>query len=227
MHRASWGLIAACGSAFIAGEMLAAPIEFLSGQGEARSLSEPAAEEVVPAKVSAKEKKPKVSKRKPGTILNGDFEDPLIGHSPYWAFGSELPGWTIESGTVDIVGNYWVAAKGKQSLDLSGHGPAVLSQEIATVPGTTYELRFAAAGNPEPYDQMNVKKFRVSWGDRELSTITMNAKGRSFEDVGWRYYAFEVVAVDKVTKLTFECLSPTFCGPILDDITLKRVKKKR
>ncbi|CAK9077342.1 Halomucin [Durusdinium trenchii] len=227
MHRATLCLMTACGFVFIVGEVPAAPIEILSRQGEAKSLSEPAAEEEVPTKTRARTKEIKVSKRKPGTIRNGDFEDPMIGRSPYRAFGSELPGWTIESGTVDVVGNYWVAAKGKQSLDLSGHGPAVLSQEIETVPGTTYELRFAAAGNPEPYDQMNVKKFRVVWGDRELSTITMDAKGRSFEDVGWRYYAFEVVAVDKVTTLTFECLSPTFCGPILDDITLRRVKKKR
>ena len=85
-------------------------------------------------------------------ITNGGFELPP-GVYPYMVFdtGLRLPGWTVENGTVEIVGSYWQAAEGSQSLDLNGIFEEIgtIYQDVATVPGEHYKIRFAYSGNPE------------------------------------------------------------------------------
>src|SRR4051812_2336787 len=86
------------------------------------------------------------------SIVNGSFEAQAI-NVPYQVFsaGQDLGGrWIVESGTVEIVRDYWPAAEGHQSIDLSGIFEEIgtIYQDIATAPGRTYKLRFAFAGNP-------------------------------------------------------------------------------
>jgi len=54
-------------------------------------------------------------------LESGGFE--ILGQrGNFWSTHSKGPlgKWTIENGTVDIVGTYWMPAVGGQSLDLSG-----------------------------------------------------------------------------------------------------------
>ena len=44
--------------------------------------------------------------------------------------------------------NYYASFEGRQSLDINGNGPGVISQMFATVPGGLYSLNFAYANNP-------------------------------------------------------------------------------
>src|SRR4051812_25351871 len=87
------------------------------------------------------------------TISNGSFEELAIDQ-PYRVFyaGASLGGgWFVSDGTVEIVRDYWPAAEGHQSIDLSGIFEEVgtIYQDVATVPGRTYKIKFAFAGNPE------------------------------------------------------------------------------
>ena len=166
-------------------------------------------------------------KQPKNVIRDGDFENPSIGASRYRAYSGSLGAWTIEKGSVDIVGKYWKPAQGKQSLDLSGHGPGTIYQDVRTVPMKKYTLRFAAAGNPEPGDHATPKKFKVFWGDREVDSIEISARGRDFVNVGWKQFEYIVVAEGDTTRLKFQSMTETFCGPILDDISLTLQDPKR
>src|SRR2546423_3994434 len=84
-------------------------------------------------------------------LFHSGFESPSAGDRyPVLSAGDSVDGWTVEAGTIEIVGTYWVAAEGNQSIDLSGifDQAGTIYRDVATVPGTSYLLRFAFAGNP-------------------------------------------------------------------------------
>ena len=153
-------------------------------------------------------------------VNNGGFEVPG-DIFPYRVFtGTDMPGWTVETGTVEIVGTYWEAAEGTQSLDLNGIFEQIgtISQVIPTIPGQVYRIRFAYAGNPECGPV--VKTTRVTWGGQEVATLSFNTTGHTLSDMGWMYHEFDVIAMGATSRLRFQSLTPTFCGPTLDDISV-------
>lgn len=160
-------------------------------------------------------------------ISDGGFENPDNGETPYRAYGrGKIGAWTIENGSVDIVGPYWRASEGDQSLDLSGmqENPGTISQEIHTTPMRQYRIRFSMAANPEPADIENTKKMKIYWGDQALKTFEVSGKGHDFLNVGWTTYEIKVYSNEPVMKLSFESLTNTPCGPILDDISVVELK---
>src|SRR5665647_2438499 len=66
-------------------------------------------------------------------VNNGGFENPPLvdGVGFQENMVSGLTGWTIESGNVDLIKEYWVPYAGKQSLDLSGNVRGEISQPIS------------------------------------------------------------------------------------------------
>ncbi|MCS7209501.1 MAG: DUF642 domain-containing protein [Fimbriimonadales bacterium] len=84
-------------------------------------------------------------------VQNGDFEVIDAGNDfVTYRAGQSFMGWTVDRGTVDLSGPRWMAATGKQSVDLTGSpGQGSISQTLRTQSGRTYRLRFALAGNPE------------------------------------------------------------------------------
>ena len=158
--------------------------------------------------------------------VNGGFESPGDVY-PYRVFsvGNSLPGWVVEHGTVEITaGRYWAAAEGKQSLDLNGIFEEIgtIYQDVPTQTGQRYRVRFAFAGNPEGgYPKM--KSFRVSWNDQEVTTLSFDTTGTSLTNMGWRYHEFVLAASGSKSRLRFQSLTPTFCGPTLDDVTVTPV----
>jgi choice-of-anchor C domain-containing protein len=159
-----------------------------------------------------------------GTIHNGGFEELVIG-SGYQAFfaGQDIGGgWLVEDGSVEIVHDYWPAAEGHQSIDLSGVGDLIgtIYQDVPTVPGQTYTLRFAFAGNPEDVDGAD-KRMKVYWNDGELADLTVNTAGRSLTDMGWAYYSYSVTATGTTSRVKFQSLTFSFLGPVIDDVSLR------
>lgn len=162
-----------------------------------------------------------------GEVVGGSFEEPAIT-APYQVFsshGASPLGWTIESGTVDIVGDYWEARKGKQSLDLSGahNAPGTIFQDVRTEKGAWYLLRFAASGNPEPADQGTIKKLRVYFDGELLDELQFDVSGDDFEHVNWHYGKYKVKASGDISRIRFQSLTESMCGPILDDVSLTSI----
>ena len=91
-------------------------------------------------------------------IVNGGFEQPVTATFIELSApdSSTIPGWTIMSGSVDVVnavGNGYdvgPAYQGAQYLDLNGYDAGTIAQTFATTPGVTYLLSFAYANNYDP-----------------------------------------------------------------------------
>jgi choice-of-anchor C domain-containing protein len=158
-------------------------------------------------------------------IVNGGFEDPP-GVQTWIVFGAgaTLPGWVVGNGTVEIVGTFWQAAEGSQSLDLNGIFEEIgtIYQDVPTVPGQHYKVRFAYAGNLDCGP--TIKTTLVTWDGQELDTVSFDTTGHSFTDMGWSYYEFEVTASSSTGRLGFQSLTSSFCGPVLDNVSVELVQ---
>jgi len=155
-------------------------------------------------------------------IVNGSFENPPgIEFWEVFDAGIPVPGWNIQSGTVEIVGTYWQAADGLQALDLNGIFEEIgtIYQNVETVPGERYKIRFAYAGNAECGPA--IKTTRVTWNDQELGIVSFDSTGYSPTNMGWTYYEYEVTASSTAGRLMFQSLTSSFCGPAIDDVSVE------
>src|SRR4051794_13237389 len=94
-----------------------------------------------------------VSRANANLVVDGGFTD--AGASTFVTvfspstFGSGA--WTVNSGSVDIIGTYWQPPiPGQGSLDLDGNSNGQISQALSgLISGQTYALTFALSGNPD------------------------------------------------------------------------------
>lgn len=158
-----------------------------------------------------------------GIVKDGDFEQPALNSTPYreYTAGQTFGAWTVESGSINLVGTYWVAAHGIQSVVLSGptFGAGTIYQDLSTKPGASYTLSFARAGDPGGGCEATVEDMQVWWGSRLVDMVSFNTKGHSLSNMGWETLSYKVQATSTVTRLRF--VSPTRqteCSPALDDV---------
>jgi choice-of-anchor C domain-containing protein len=164
----------------------------------------------------------------PNIVVNGDFEAPVVCPAPFLTVPPA--GWTLEQGTVDLVCTFWQPASGFQSVDMTGTpGQGTLSQNLATVAGEQYRLRFAMAGNPDPacgpagLNEPAQKVMEVWWGGALVTTLTFDTTGHTFASMGWIYHTFTLEATGTSTELQFTSRTGTFCGPTLDDVSVQQL----
>src|SRR5439155_4518796 len=114
---------------------------------------------------------------------NASFESPNVGSSVVrYGQGGDIDGWFVASGSVDLVGTYWQAATGSQSVDMSGAGRGGIYQDMPTTPGVTYSLAFALAGNPDCGP--SVKRLAVAWEGKFLALLLFNTSGHTHSNMG-------------------------------------------
>lgn len=151
-------------------------------------------------------------------VVNGSFETPVVSGSHWLKYAPYVfGGWTLESGSFDVVRTIWTAADGAQSLDLSGAGAGTIYQDLPTVAGRQYTLTFQMAGNfiPTP----TVKSMEVFWDGASLGIFTFDVTGRSATNMGWTTRTVpSLVATGPTTRLKFVSLVNTAYGPALDDV---------
>lgn len=153
---------------------------------------------------------------------NGDFE---IGTAP-GAFTQVNPGspaitgWTVINSSVDYIGTYWNAASGSRSIDVSGSGGANsgLEQGFDTIAGTTYDVTFALAGNPDCGPA--IKPLTVTAvPPATTQNYNFDTTGRSRPaNMGWVDQSFSFTATGTTTTLRFTTPNTTACGPALDNV---------
>src|SRR3989344_6842270 len=157
----------------------------------------------------------------PLLVVNGDFqtEDPTppppANQGTYFAVDT-FPGWTVESGSIDL--GWWPSSA---AVDLSGRGPGVIYQDIQTQAGKSYRLRFAIGGNAYNKQDINeppIKNMRVWWNGSPVGIFSFDTLACDCE--GWDYHELSVTAAGSTTRLKFESLTPTAFGPLLDDVSL-------
>ncbi|NPV04895.1 MAG: choice-of-anchor C family protein [Syntrophaceae bacterium] len=157
-------------------------------------------------------------------ILNGSFEN---GSYPGGVFSTlyygdmRLSDWAVGGNSIDWIDSYWQPAEGSRSIDLSGNGPGSLSQQFGTVPGTTYRVTFAMAGNPdggEAIKDLRVTAIGIGSGDYAFDTT-----GKTRTAMGWDTREFVFTARAYATTLVFESLETDAYGPALDAVAVNAV----
>lgn len=153
-------------------------------------------------------------------VSNGGFELPVI-QSPYVTYpvGNGIDSWTIESGSADLVkAAYWQQFEGVQSMDLNGAATGTIYQDVPTVPGKSYYLHFALAGNYVVAPV--IKTNQVWWNGSLLDTVTFNTTGHSSTDMGWTNREYLVAATATTTRIRFVSLVSSGGGSVLDGVSL-------
>lgn len=145
-------------------------------------------------------------------VTNGSFESPALW-SGSWATRPSIPGWSAAYGAIEVQ-NHVVggAASGNQHVELDAQGPSAIYQEIATVPGATYQLRFAFAARPGSGPDENV--LAVVWDGQLIDTLSTGS-------AAWAYYTYPVIASGATTRVQFEDHGiPSTQGTFLDNVSL-------
>jgi hypothetical protein len=131
-------------------------------------------------------------------VTNGSFE----------SFGTTLTGWsTTESWTWAGVNSN--AADGQAYVILAGN----LYQDLSTVPGQVYRLRYAVAGEPSYQGPTTLQTY---WGGNLAATTVFDTIGHSNENLGWTYVTNNVLATAQTTRLWFA--NPNYGTSIIPDL---------
>jgi choice-of-anchor C domain-containing protein len=166
-------------------------------------------------------------------VVNGSFEEgPAVhgdGDEVPADFGylrldvgsSEIRGWVVSRGQIDLTSTHWKAADGTRSIDLNGSpGVGGIRQRIHTEAGKRYKLTFKLAGHPVPIEDLEpVKTLRVTIGG-DVKTYTFDTTGKSRADMGWREETFVFTARRGEAMIEFDSLSDAdrYGGPAIDDV---------
>ncbi len=154
-------------------------------------------------------------------VTNGDFETPVVASAfDTYAAPKAFGGWTVEFGSIDHIGpsDYLGSACGGQSVDVTGSETGAIYQDLPTIPGQTYRLRFAMAGNF--VSGPAIKRMEVGWASDVVDTVSFDTTGRSATNMGWTYHEYTVKATSSVTRLRFKSLISGWYGPMVDDVSV-------
>lgn len=155
-------------------------------------------------------------------LVNGDVEQPAsatTGNIALYTSPASIAGWTVSSGTVDVLTRYstWVAPTASQVLDLSGSAVGTIQQTLTTVPGRTYvwELRLAANNACGP--SWKPATFAASGATPSSWNIATSTAPTS---LAWDTRFGSFVAGTSSTTLALSSLTASNCGPLVDAIRL-------
>ena len=162
------------------------------------------------------------------SVYNGSFElgtDPG-SYTTVNAGGTNVSGWTVDSGSIDYIGTYWTAADGSRSLDMNGLTAGSISQTISgLLVGHQYRVEFYIAGNPDAGPSVKTLGVMAS---ANSDTYNFDITGNSHTVMGWVPASFLFTADNTDVLLTFASLvttggttqNPAAFGPALDNISI-------
>ena len=156
-------------------------------------------------------------------VINGGFEAGAHTAAPFDTLtpgDSQLTGWTIESGSIDWIESYWVAATGSRSIDLNGAGPGALSQALATTVDNTYAVMFEVSGNPACGPTLKTLSVAASGADPQAFAYDTAVAANTVSDMKWESRTYSFIATSSSSVLTFTSTSAGSCGPALDNVVV-------
>ena len=147
-------------------------------------------------------------------VSDGSFEIPgLLGSTVTHGAGDSIGPWVVAALLDHETG---LAADGVQGISLE-HG--AIYQDLPTVPGTSYELRFAVYGS-------GAQGLTASWGavgGSVTDVFAVPGAGTWTTPTGWTYYQFTTstgAASGPSARLTFTDASVGVAGPVIDDVSM-------
>ncbi|MDD5749314.1 MAG: DUF642 domain-containing protein [Patescibacteria group bacterium] len=160
-------------------------------------------------------------------IVNGGFETPVLA-SGTWAIypNASLTSWEVESGDgLEIQNNAAGASHGGNQLaELDSNNSSVIFQNISTVAGEDYNLKFWYSPRPGRPAGDNTIGIEVLAGANLLWGQTIGATAVGGAETDWQLYEANFTAQGATTKIRFADLgtSNSF-GGYLDDIEVRMV----
>jgi len=166
-------------------------------------------------------------------FVNGSFESATVdpnnsafGFVEFNAGDTSIIGWIVDRDNIDYIGSYWQASNGARSIDLDGLRPGSISQTFDTVIGSTYQVGFDLAGNPD--GPPTIKRLQVSAGNDsaifqfDITGIGGCSPGCGGQSMGYQHHSFFFTATAPTSTLRFSSLSPPdgAFGPALDNVTI-------
>jgi choice-of-anchor C domain-containing protein len=153
-------------------------------------------------------------------LVNGGFEAPDVGGSyvNYFAAGDmgAIPGWQITQNGVQVVGTFWQASEGNQSLQMKNPGFnhfGAIEQSFATTPGTQYDVTFDMTAN---WADGATHSIQVS-ADGQSQAYFANGAGNNNSNMGWSPRAFSFVADDSNATLRIASTDTFLYGAVVDN----------
>lgn len=171
---------------------------------------------------------------KANLVRNPNFNEKHNAVSISLVAGDNIGAWVVDHGSVDIVAKcwtprhhlMWTGVRGPHSIDMGGSLPCrqrdgSIHQNLVTVPGDVYQVRFALAGNC--FGPPTVKKLILKWNDSFAKTFTFDTTGHTNDNMGWTYCTLTLRANSEITRLTFDNPINTSYGPVIDDVSVEPV----
>ena len=158
------------------------------------------------------------------SVVNGSFEAPDAGSR----FSVTAPdGWQISDPNIELIGTYWQAQDGLQSVDLAGNQPGAISQDVSGFDiGQEYAMHFWMAGNPDPTNPPNqtIKSLIASAGATS-DTYTFDTANTTASAMGWEKKTLFFVADAEIMTISFSDNTASGCcwGAALDNVSIAAV----
>ncbi|WP_437733558.1 DNRLRE domain-containing protein [Sorangium sp. So ce1335] len=146
-------------------------------------------------------------------VTNGSFESPDVFRN-FWRRETSITGWRAAHGQIEILDHAFGTspAHGQQHVELDAQSSSGIYQDLATIPGATYVLRFSFAARPGTGASQNV--LGVSWGGQSVATLSTSSSA-------WVEHTYTVVASGTTTRLQFNDLGiSNGQGTFLDHVTV-------
>lgn len=159
-------------------------------------------------------------------LLNGSFElgppEFSIHDIDILPGSTEITGWTVTGGGVDLLEDPWDVLDGIRAIDLDLRSPGGIEQTFATAIGSSYLVSFWVSGNPEGGDPL--KRLRAAAGGVSLD-YTFDSTDQAIDALIWQTVAFSFTASQSFSTLSFLSLSSggSAYGALIDDVRVTAV----
>lgn len=162
-------------------------------------------------------------------VQNADFEEPAIivsggchtvyGNDPGNTYPPSIPGWKPDIYQVELQKCH-PAAAGTQYAEVDATNTIRLQQDLTTIPGKNYEIRYAYALRPDA----GAQSMGVYWNGQQVDTAGGTPQAGA-TGLSWVYRTKVVTAVGAQSTLGFSALDPTpmGAGNFLDDVSVSLV----
>jgi hypothetical protein len=163
-------------------------------------------------------------------VIPVDTFGPIGGNSSFFSIGAAATfgqnnGWTVTSGTLDVIGGYWQSPDGLQTLDMDGSNPGAIATTINVPTAGTVDISFYLAGNFFG-NYTGTKYLNVQLGGATAQEFTVLNTGQTVNNMGWTLESASFYdPTPGPTVLSFASLDPgdSDSGPALGTVTASEV----
>jgi choice-of-anchor C domain-containing protein len=153
-------------------------------------------------------------------ISNGSFETGTMSGqiTGLVAGDTNMAPWTIGPKGVHWIDTYWQASDGSRSVDLARLDPGYISQDISTVPGTSYTLLFDLSGNPDGGPDVKQMSVGATGNPSQTYTYDESVQGTTRANMNYlRDLTYTFTATAATTTITVNSVSGSGFGAVVDN----------